>query len=231
MNTIVVNEEDLDFRKYSGRGTPLIFEEFKLIVNTKCGSLKARLTQYNKTATLIKYCYDGINIEFIASGSGEFNEIGFDVIPRSKIKGYIPRCPYTVIANDADFDSNLYDTLEFELLDYISDYILSTMAIITLMGEERARKKVRKNNASPSETKSNSKGSSLKKKVYLLDDIVEYVSEQYIENHGHHTINCPCWEVRGHYRHYKSGKTIFIPSYKKGKEKDTAMPEPRQYYI
>ena len=29
--------------------------------------------------------------------------------------------------------------------------------------------------------------------------------------------HCPAWEVRGHYRHYKSGKVVFINPYTKGK--------------
>ncbi len=34
-----------------------------------------------------------------------------------------------------------------------------------------------------------------------------------------HEIACPCWSVRGHYRHYKSGKVVFIESYEKGKSR------------
>ena len=33
-------------------------------------------------------------------------------------------------------------------------------------------------------------------------------------------ITCPAWGVRGHFRHYKNGKTVFVESYIKGKEKD-----------
>lgn len=35
-----------------------------------------------------------------------------------------------------------------------------------------------------------------------------------------HEINCPCWGVMGHWRTYKSGKTIWIQPYKKGKERN-----------
>jgi hypothetical protein len=31
--------------------------------------------------------------------------------------------------------------------------------------------------------------------------------------------HCEAWMVRGHYRHYKSGKVVYISPYKKGKEK------------
>ena len=33
-------------------------------------------------------------------------------------------------------------------------------------------------------------------------------------------INCPAWGVRGHYRHYKNGKVIFISPYTKGKDRN-----------
>ncbi|MBR2550594.1 MAG: hypothetical protein IKE92_11385 [Clostridiales bacterium] len=67
-------------------------------------------------------------------------------------------------------------------------------------------------------------------KIWLLDDIVHYASDNYIPEKSHHSINCPCWEVRGHYRHYKSGKVVFIPSYCKGKQRDTAKPKDKEYY-
>lgn len=71
--------------------------------------------------------------------------------------------------------------------------------------------------------------STAQNKIYLFDDIVNYISEKYVPEGGHHSIQCPCWDVRGHYRHYKSGKVIFIQSYRKGKDKDTTQPKPKQY--
>lgn len=73
------------------------------------------------------------------------------------------------------------------------------------------------------------KVSTRQNKIYLFDDIVKYISEKYVPEGGHHSIQCPCWDVRGHYRHYKSGKVVFIQSYRKGKDKDTAQPKPKQY--
>ena len=35
----------------------------------------------------------------------------------------------------------------------------------------------------------------------------------------HAEITCPCWGVRGHFRHYKNGKVIFIEPHLKGKDK------------
>lgn len=35
------------------------------------------------------------------------------------------------------------------------------------------------------------------------------------------TWHCPAWEVRGHYRHYKSGKVTYVKPHTKGKLRDT----------
>ena len=67
-------------------------------------------------------------------------------------------------------------------------------------------------------------------RIYLFSDILKYVSDTYVPEGQHHSIQCPCWEVRGHYRHYKSGKVVFIPAYKKGKQRDMAEPKPKEYY-
>lgn len=67
-------------------------------------------------------------------------------------------------------------------------------------------------------------------RIYLFSDILKYVSDTYVPEGQHHSIQCPCWEVRGHYRHYKSGKVVFIPSYRKGKQRDTAKPKDKEYY-
>ncbi|MCI8378594.1 MAG: hypothetical protein HFH72_08765 [Lachnospiraceae bacterium] len=70
-------------------------------------------------------------------------------------------------------------------------------------------------------------------KVYLLDEIVEYINENglTISQNGTHKINCPCWSVRGHYRHYKSGKVIFVENYKKGKERENKEPKSKTYTV
>ena len=73
--------------------------------------------------------------------------------------------------------------------------------------------------------------STSKNKIYLFDDILKYVSENYVPEKGHHNIQCECWEVRGHYRHYKSGKVVFVKSFKKGKNRAIAEPKQKEYYV
>ena len=64
-------------------------------------------------------------------------------------------------------------------------------------------------------------------KVYLLNDLI---NTYYVHNESkHNEITCPCWEVRGFYRHYKSGKVIWVDSFKKGKQRDKVEPKPKTY--
>lgn len=48
-------------------------------------------------------------------------------------------------------------------------------------------------------------------------------------------ITCPAWTVRGHVRHYRSGKTVYIAPYRKGKERDNpttpTTPTGREYVL
>ena len=44
-------------------------------------------------------------------------------------------------------------------------------------------------------------------------------------------ITCPVWEVRGHMRHYKSGKTVYVAPYRKGKERDSASTVSGKEYV
>lgn len=40
-----------------------------------------------------------------------------------------------------------------------------------------------------------------------------------------------CWDVRGHYRHYKSGKTVFIAPYEKGKDRNNGANKAGKTYL
>lgn len=51
------------------------------------------------------------------------------------------------------------------------------------------------------------------------------------EEKQHYQIQCPVWSVRGHYRHYKNGKVVFVNSYNKGKNRDKEEPETKIYKI
>lgn len=44
-------------------------------------------------------------------------------------------------------------------------------------------------------------------------------------------IMCECYGVRGHYRHYKNGKIVFIKPYKKGTKRNEGKPVNQNYKI
>lgn len=111
-----------------------------------------------------------------------------------------------------------------------ADYLYAVMShIMTTKRDKITKEIISKDKANKKKTNRNVCGN---KKVYLLDEIVEYVNDNglTVSSNGTHKINCPCWSVRGHYRHYKSGKVVFIKNYKKGKEKDNAKPKNKTYY-
>lgn len=111
-----------------------------------------------------------------------------------------------------------------------ADYIYSVMAYIMTTQRERTErpKGAKIFNAQKVESKRNREN-----KIYLLDEIVDYVNENglTIAKSGNRAITCPCWDVRGHYRHYKSGKVVFIKNYEKGKEKGKVKPKDKTYTI
>ncbi len=120
-------------------------------------------------------------------------------------------CGFNVFCNS---DDEKYLNIGF----YITEISFKTMLYIMNTPRNRVVKPKKKHKA-----ESNSKTGNIRNdKIYLLDDIVEYVNENGFSNQKkrNHIMDCPCWSVRGHYRHYKSGKVIFVKSYKKGKNKD-----------
>ena len=65
--------------------------------------------------------------------------------------------------------------------------------------------------------------------IYLFKDIIKYVNK---ENTGlKNKFTCECWQVKGHYRHYKSGKVVFVHSYKKGKKRETSQTKGKKYFL
>ena len=62
--------------------------------------------------------------------------------------------------------------------------------------------------------------------VLNLDQAVVYIKRK-----GLHKIHCECWGVRGHYRHYKSGKVVFIESYQKGSKRNEKKAKDKTYIL
>lgn len=59
------------------------------------------------------------------------------------------------------------------------------------------------------------------KTEYKLFEIIRKY-ERHI-NHSRHNMTCEHWEVKGHFRHYKNGKVVYIKPFSKGKNKDAVV--------
>lgn len=79
-----------------------------------------------------------------------------------------------------------------------------------------------------SDTKAVKKNGKYKEVKYTR--IVKYYSLE-SEEVRCHFIKCDCWGVAGHWRHYKSGKSVFISPYKKGINRDKKEPSNKTYLL
>lgn len=46
-----------------------------------------------------------------------------------------------------------------------------------------------------------------------------------------HEYTCPVWTVRGHMRHYKSGKTVYVAPYRKGRDRNSMTADAGREYV
>lgn len=67
--------------------------------------------------------------------------------------------------------------------------------------------------------------------IYLIDDLIVYaaltVPEEKLKRH----FNCPVWEVRGFYRHYKNGTVKWINGFQKGRDRNKGLSGKDRTYI
>jgi len=70
--------------------------------------------------------------------------------------------------------------------------------------------------------------------IINMDEIVKYIKPgdfKRIITGTSRTYQCEDWEVRGHWRHYKSGKKVFINSYHKGVKRNEGIEKDKTYTI
>lgn len=129
----------------------------------------------------------------------------------------------------ATMDKSLeeYDKLE-AVYKYICGLAFRTVMYINYkMLSDRVEKNIPfKDNIQ--ENKTENKTEKTEKKYYSLCEAIKYISKSH---GGHHEIKCEKWSVRGHYRKYKNGKTIFIKEFTKGKKKDETIQIKQKIYM
>lgn len=118
------------------------------------------------------------------------------------------------------------------LTTYKAIYFLIMKSLLYIMQETKQRKIQWKTKAPVHiEYSRVCKKSSPINKIYLLDDIINYAAENMSDEDVHYHRTCPCWEVRGFFRHYKNGKTVWIKPHRRGKDRLTADPKGHTYIV
>lgn len=67
------------------------------------------------------------------------------------------------------------------------------------------------------------------RELYFLKDIITYAKIH--PTRSSIQYRCECWGVRGHLRHLKNGKVIFIEPFKKGRKRDVLEPKSKTYLL
>lgn len=221
-------------KKYKGCYSPFMFDNFNLVIYKPSGKdhIEIREHPYGMLYRINKDVWIGMR------ACNDIKEIYPDsetMISGECVNGDYFMGEFIIPVNLLSYKEadNLIKCLSTEKgyshFQKCNRVISSVLCTIMMMGKERRR--IQRKTDKTSKKSKTQKVNENHNKVFLLDDIINYISDNYIPSANHHTIQCPCWEVRGHYRHYKTGKIVFIPSYKKGKDKDKAEPKPHEYYL
>lgn len=216
MNTIVVYEDEITEKLNNNCIGEFIYDSFTIVVAKD---------KYEDIATIFDVATNAGNPNDCSCRVTMFNQISQEYEVATKfnwnIAGDRIETRYRNIEDNKKFGDVSCDW---------ADYIYSVMAYIMTTPRERTEKP--KNTKIPNVEKTKSK-TNRENKIYLLDEIIDYVNENglTVAKSGNHTITCPCWSVRGHYRHYKNGSVVFVKSYEKGKEKGKIRPKDKIYTV
>lgn len=122
---------------------------------------------------------------------------------------------YSVIKSDAK-------KLKEDDVQSIATVYASTMAIMSFGGQVALPEKEKKQSATHKTAKSNKKSSTNKNKSSGITYILKRQgNDAQLVRKGSHARPEGTFSVRGHFRHYKNGRVIWIAEYVKGSGKDT----------
>ncbi|MBQ7818397.1 MAG: hypothetical protein IJ341_01740 [Bacteroidales bacterium] len=102
-------------------------------------------------------------------------------------------------------------------------WIFTYVLLLMLHGNDFPRMNSYKQRKTVSKPKNN-KPTSVSNKSNTKSDSVVYLlrfdkrDEPHIVTHGHHASPSHSFSVRGHFRHYKNGKVVWIDNYEKGRK-------------
>lgn len=217
MNTIIVYTDKVDDKLNNAFIEKFIYDSFTMVI-----------TKNENT--------DDAMIFDIATNQGNPNDCSCRVTMLNEdIGDYEVATEFNWLNSGEKIETKYKDQKDNDIFGNVScdwaDYLYAVMAYIMTAKRERIQKK--KTSGSSENNSEQYRKEHKPRKIYLLDEIVDYLNENglTIQSSGTHKINCPCWSVRGHYRHYKSGKVIFVENYKKGKDRDKIEPKIKTYTV
>lgn len=231
MNTIMMNVEDVtklvDYEviKYFKN---FIFDSFKVIVRHKDCKIVYKVN-INGSVNEVNYriIKDGSykDCKFIFTENEEgyvFNENPNGDLVVDYVNSLVNRYGRSISNRDIMNKVLTLFRAEAEFIIRLKQYI---------MNESYKRITIQKESCSSgSSTSGGSREKNRKKKnttvQFLLGDIVEYVSS----NRRNVIFTCECWSVRGHFRHYKDGKIVWISAYEKGTKRNSGEPASDKIY-
>lgn len=237
MITLKITEEQLKtiydwYEKNYGETTPVgwneefIFEKYEL--ETMAKGDKSWIKVDKKTKTL--------SISLTHNGIRKFTfRFGVDRVEDEKVMlSEVCEGPlFENILSNKNISSDeavkvLQETVAFHLgmVYVIETYIMSKQKDRKIKYVEIDEHEVKTHNSNGKKRKRIKKRED-KPVVINFDDIV---SGHIMKGHKHE-IRCAKWPVRGHYRHYKSGKVIFVKSFEKGKDRNKGKNVDKTYII
>lgn len=227
MITIKITEEQLgnilnDKRYIHRESNNFVFNEYRIILRMK-----------NNDKTIIKRFSDGSFEHRSISGSSDSKWNAFYELDEGKVIMLDERHDDSIELEPGElfnpFKYGIGEDTAYEIVcecetfrQIICNYIMGES-----LNRERIYKEVLDNNQNSDSCKPKRNTRTKKRDTYLLNEIIEYVSH----GKGHHDIHCECWNVRGHFRKYKSGKIVFIKPFKKGRNKDLDIKDNSIYLI
>ena len=227
MNTIIINENDIErIGDYENAHyfENFVFNDFKLIVKHE---------EYKVIYNIhINKNVNEVNYRMIANGTYKDckfifteDERGWEYIEKPNgelIDDYIEALCKAKKSDDEIVESlSRAYSLEIDFIILVKQYI---------MNESYKRSVIQKESTKQVKTEvSDSNKNTTKQKTsaqYLLKSIIEYISC----NRRKFNITCECWNVRGHFRHYKNGKVTWVTPYEKGKKRNSSVDTHNKVY-
>lgn len=133
-------------------------------------------------------------------------------------------------------------TLIYDCHDVVGSVFLAVMSMVNYLIEHpeeknlsKKRKASESNGSKPDAPKNPAKSAeTLRQKIFSLNSIQfrtnNLKTEKTIKSRKWERVT-DCWDVRGHYRHYKNGKTVYIAPYEKGTDRNKGVKRGKMFKL